>query len=65
MNPFEIIWFFISELIWPGRYLDRKYGDKKKKKAICLRCSFTTSSRLLFEFHLLVARHNYLIWGKK
>ena len=25
---FDLIWIIISELIWPGRYLDRKYGNK-------------------------------------
>ena len=31
MKPFEVIWFFISQLIWPGRYFDRKFKSLQTK----------------------------------
>lgn len=34
-------------------------------KFCCTRCNYHTSNRILFELHLLFARHNYLIWRKK
>lgn len=30
----------------------------------CTRCNYSSNSSILFEIHLLFARHNYLIWNK-
>ena len=30
----------------------------------CTRCAFVTNSKILFEIHLIIKKHNYLIWKK-
>ena len=41
------------------------WAQKKARKLICTRCSFESKHKIIFELHLLFARHNYLIWKNK